>query len=84
MRAKTIASSVVLLSGLLSSADVLAVTIQTHSTEQPQAMTANSPGTIQLAAGAGTADKSMQGKTGGRYGIGGSECKAPVCAKPKH
>jgi hypothetical protein len=65
--------------GLLSPADARAAATHGYSAA---AMPAPPPsGAVRLADGAKGGDKFMSGRAGGRYGIGGPDCK--TCKKKK-
>lgn len=83
MRPLAIALSPLLLSvGLLSSAAAQAAPTPGYSSAPIPPATGTLPGgAVQLAAGAKGGDKFMSGRAGGRYGIGGAECK--TCRKKK-
>jgi hypothetical protein len=82
MRAITIALSALLIAaGLLGSAGARAAATQGYSAHSVPATTEMPSPVIRLADGAKGGDKYMSGKAGGRYGIGGSECRS--CKKKK-
>ena len=82
MRANTISLSALLIAaGLLSSAGARAATTQGYWAHAVPATTNIPSGVIQLAAGNKAGEKYMSGRAGGRYGIGGSECRS--CRKKK-
>ena len=82
MRANTIALSALLIAaGLLSSNGARAAAVQGYPTHSAPATTEMPSAAIRLAAGAKGGDKYMSGRAGGRYGIGGSECRS--CRKKK-
>ena len=82
MRANTIALSALLIAaGLPSSAGARSAATQGYSAHSVPAATKIPSGVIRLADGAKGGDKYMSGKAGGRFGIGGSECRS--CRKKK-
>ena len=82
MRANTFALCALLIAaGLLSSAGARAATTQGYSAHSLLAATEISSAVIRLADGGKGGDKYLSGKAGGRYGIGGSECRS--CKKKK-
>jgi hypothetical protein len=82
MRAITIALSALLIAaGLPGSAGAQAAVTQDYSAHSVPAATEMPSVVIRLADGAKGGDKYMSGKAGGRYGIGGSECRS--CKKNK-
>jgi hypothetical protein len=68
MRASTVALSALLLGGLLTSAAAEAATTSDQSSADP-----GRPAYIQVATGNSLGDKYLTGKSGGRYGVGGTE-----------